>query len=114
MEHLIQRFQQEAEAREMILSNNLLSTIDTRLERKRVRENVLKRVKIWKTNSTSEHDQRKNLTMNPGSPNSNISEYSSTRLNPSLKIKGRRMPDIILTTAKRRETQYIDPLLRPR
>ena len=46
--------------------------------------------------------------------NSNISEYSSTRLSPSLKIKGRRMPDIILTTAKRRETQYIDPLLRPR
>ena len=98
----------------MILSNNLLSTIDTRLEEKRVRENVLKRVKIWKTNNTSEHDQRKNLTMNPGSPNSNISEYSSTRLSPSLKIKGRRMPDIILTTAKRRETQYIDPLLRPR
>ncbi len=30
MEHLIQRFQQEAEAREMILSNNLLSDIDTR------------------------------------------------------------------------------------
>ena len=95
----------------MILSNNLLSTIDTRLEEKRVRENVLKRVK---TNNTSEHDQRKNLTRNPGPPNSNISEYSSTRLSPSLKIKGRRMPDIFLTTAKRRETQYIDPLLRPR
>ena len=57
MEHLIQRFQQEAEAREMILSNNLLSAIDARLQRKRVRENVLKRMRIWKTNSTSERYQ---------------------------------------------------------
>ena len=31
MEHLIQRFQQEAEARETILSNNLLSALDARL-----------------------------------------------------------------------------------
>ena len=36
MEHLIQRFQQEAEAREMILNNNLLSAIDARLQRKYV------------------------------------------------------------------------------